>query len=220
MLLAILNAQEGIKKARIMQMFQTVPNGEILQKGKSKDYCPICGMTLKMFYKTNHIAIDENNITRQFCSIHCLADAIVNDNAKLRDFKVVDLVSLKFIDVKDAFYVVGSDKKGTMTMVSKYAFKFNEDAQRFVKKFGGRVVKFDEAYKMAVNELPKDNEMIAKKRSIIVKHGDKLYNHICKKTDKKFTSIAQAKTYIVESNLCGDIKGKKLQMIAIYLYKR
>ncbi|SHO80318.1 hypothetical protein MNB_SV-15-644 [hydrothermal vent metagenome] len=218
-LFSMLNANEVIKP-KMMKMFQTVPNGEIVQTGKSKAYCPICGMTLKMFYKTNYSAVDEHNNTKQFCSIHCLADAIINNNAKLSDIKVVDTISLKFIDAKKAFFVVGSTKKGTMSMVSKYAFKFNEDAQKFAKEFGGDVVKFDIAYKIASDELPKDNAMIEKKRAMARKHGEKLYNKICKKTQEKFTSISQTKTYIVDNNLCGDIKGKKLQMIAIYLYKK
>lgn len=219
-LLSVLNAQEGMMKPKMMGMFQTVLDGKILQDGKSKAYCPVCGMTLKMFYKSNHSATDEHNHIKQYCSIHCLADDMVNDNAKLSNLKVVDIISLEFIDSKKAFFVVGSSKKGTMSMVSKYAFKFNEDAQKFAKNFGGKVVKFDEVLEIAKSELAKDNTMIEKKRAMASKHGEKLYNKICRKTDKKFASIPQTKTYIVENNLCGDIKGKKLQMIAIYLYKR
>jgi len=219
-LLSILNAEEITKSPKMMKMFQTVLDGKIVQTGKAKAYCPICGMTLKMFYKTNHTATDEHNHTKQFCSIHCLADTINNDNAKLSNLKVVDTLSNEFIDSKSAFFVVGSSKKGTMSMVSKYAFKFNEDAQKFAKNFGGEVVGFQKAYKMASDELPKDNIMIEKKRAMATKHGEKLYNKICKKTDKNFNSIPEAKTYIVDNNLCGDIRGKKLQMIAIYLYKK
>ena len=219
-LLSMLNAEAITKTPRMMKMFQTVSYGKIVQTGKAKEYCPICGMTLKMFYKTNYTAIDEHNNTKQFCSIHCLADTIVNDKAKLSNFKVVDTISNEFIDTKNAFFVVGSSKKGTMSMVSKYAFKFNEDAQKFAKEFGGKVMRFDEVFKIASDELSKDNAMIEKKRAMATKNGETLYNQVCQKIDKKFSSISQAKTYIVENNICGEIKGKKLQMIAIYLYKR
>ena len=97
-LFSMLNANEVTKAPKMMKMFQSVPDGEILQSGKSKAYCPICGMTLKMFYKTNHSAVDKNNHTKQYCSIHCLADTIINDKNKLSNFKVVDTISLKFIE--------------------------------------------------------------------------------------------------------------------------
>ena len=41
-------------------------------------YCSVCGMTLPMFYRTNHAA-DHDHIHDQYCSITCMIeDAIVN----------------------------------------------------------------------------------------------------------------------------------------------
>jgi len=210
-----------VKKPMMMKMFQSVDpsKAQILQDGKNKMFCPLCGMTLPMFYKTNHAATHKGH-TKQYCSIHCLANDKLSNKAQLSDIKVVDGTSLKFIDATKAFYVVGSSKKGTMSMLSKYAFGTKEAADTFAKEFGGEVKNFQETLKIATDGLEKTNEMIQNKRMMAAKHGAKTYEKFCKETNEKFASIADAKAYITENKLCGDIKGKKLQAIAIYLSSR
>ena len=104
----------------------------IVQTGKDKIYCPSCGMHLGKFYKTNH-----THKNKQYCSMHCLVEN--NKNKIASDAKVVDTKTLKFIDASKAFYVVGSKKKGTMTMNSKYAFALESDAKKFKAKNGGKI---------------------------------------------------------------------------------
>ena len=58
-----------------------------------------------------------------------------------------------FIDVKDAIYVVGSDKSATMSSLSKYAFEGRMSARRFAKEHGGRVMNFDKAYEYALKDF-------------------------------------------------------------------
>ncbi|MEA3289254.1 MAG: hypothetical protein U9Q04_03645, partial [Campylobacterota bacterium] len=64
---------EGKKQ---MMNYRAVPSSQatILQKGDQKMYCPVCGMTLPMFYKTNHAASDHTGHDKQYCSIHCAAE--------------------------------------------------------------------------------------------------------------------------------------------------
>ena len=47
-----------------------------------------------------------------------------------------------------------------------------------------------------------------------------MYEKMCKKTNKIFTSTAQAKVFLKSSKICGNIKGKKLQAIGMYLVHR
>ena len=137
--------------------FQTVSKDKaiILQKGEHKDSCSVCGMKLPMFYKTNHVATTNSGEVHQYCSIHCLVDEKDIKKTSLKDIKVVDTKTLKFIDAKSAFYVVGSKKKGTMSMVSKYAFSNNNDAKEFQNKYGGRVVDFKTAQRIAMRDFIK-----------------------------------------------------------------
>jgi hypothetical protein len=210
----------GKKGKKHKKMFQSVSRKKatILQDGKAKMFCPECGMTLPMFYKTNHAATVDGKV-KQFCSMHCLGVA-AKHSSDIKHRKVVDVKSLKFIPVSKATYVVGSSKKGTMSMKSKYAFAKKKDAKKFAKKFGGKVVGFKKAYKIANKTLSKESKMIAKKQAKMAKKGEMMYNKMCKKTDLKFGSTAEAKGYLKSSGICGKIKGKKLQAIGIYLGRR
>merc|ERR1711879_847771 len=123
--------------------YQAVPmdKATIIQDGETKKYCPICGMTLPMFYKTNHAAKHEGH-TKQYCSIHCMVEDKEVNGKKLTEAQVVDNKTLKFIDAKKAFYVVGSKKPGTMSMVSKYGFASEADAKAFKEANGGEIKKY------------------------------------------------------------------------------
>lgn len=136
------------------EMFQSVTPDKaiLLQSGKEKASGVVCGMNLAQFYKTNHSAKLDTEV-RQYCSLHCLAEDLKIKNLPLRDIQVVDVTTLKFIDVTKAFYVVGSKQKGTMSVTSKYAFKEKQEAEKFVKRFGGEVKSFDEALVIALKDF-------------------------------------------------------------------
>jgi nitrous oxide reductase accessory protein NosL len=200
-------------------MFQSVDkkSAVLLQKGETKMFCPTCGMHLPMFYKTNHAA-SINGVQMQFCSIHCLADEIENNHVPLSDIRVVDVTSLKFIDASKAFYVVGSDIKGTMTMVSKYAFAKEEDAKVFADKNGGKILNFEQAYALVKKALPKESAMISQKQSKMAEKGKMIVEKMCDATKITPTfSVAEAKTQILKSGACPNIDGKQLQAVGLYL---
>lgn len=126
-------------------MYQSVSPQEatLVQSGKNKGSCGRCGMNLVMFYKTSHAA-ELDGKHHQYCSIHCLEDHL-GEGVTLKNPKVVDVDSLKFIPVGDAHYVVGSKKSGTMTRISKYAFLDEEMAKKFQVKYGGEIMDFNGA---------------------------------------------------------------------------
>ena len=140
----------------INKRFQSIDKKDFiaLQKGEKKFNCPECGMKLPMFYKTNHAATSNGKV-KQYCSIHCLADDKHNNKSQLTNMKVVAVDTLKFIDIKDAIYVVGSEKKGTMSGLSKYAFEGRMSAKRFAQENQGKVMNFEEAYAYALKDFSK-----------------------------------------------------------------
>ncbi|SFV63375.1 FIG01209012: hypothetical protein [hydrothermal vent metagenome] len=205
---------------KMMKMFQSVPKEKatILQSGDAKLFCPECGMSLPMFYKTNHSATVDGKV-KQYCSMHCLVDDI-RGGAKPTDVKVVDVHSLKFIDATKAFYVVGSSKKGTMSMVSKYAFASKVNADAFAQKNGGEVMSYDDALKRAEKEFDKDGAMIAKKQDMMASKGEMIYGKKCQKIDAKFKTTAEAKAYILAHKSCEGLNPKQLQAVGLYLSRR
>ena len=59
------------------------------------------------------------------------------------------------------------------------------------------------------------------KRALMAKKGEGIYKTKCKQTElPKFDSVADAKSYIKESNICGDLRGKPLQVLGIYLFTK
>jgi len=196
------------------KMFQSVKkeSGEFIQVGESRFYCPNCGMNLPKFYKTNHI-----HSNKQYCSLHCLVDATKKE-VPADDVKVIDTKTLKFIEAKHAFYVVGSKKRGTMSIKSKYAFAAKKDAEIFQKKFDGKIVDFQTAYAIAKDDFENDMKMIStKKEKKVYKIGKTLYEKKCNQIeDVNYDTIALLKADLKKK--CKIKKDKKLQAIAIYLW--
>jgi nitrous oxide reductase accessory protein NosL len=214
-------AMKSSKPKKMMKkMFQTVPKDQatLVQKGDAKAFCPECGMTLSMFFKTNHIAT-ANSDAKQYCSIHCLVEDM-QKGTKLTDIKVVDTKTLKIIDALHATYVVGSNKKGTMSMVSKYAFANVADAEAFAKANGGTVTDFNGAIEAAKNDFNKDSKMIENKQAMMAKKGKMIYNKMCQPTKIQFGTTAEAKAYVTSHNVCKNLNGKQLQAVGLYLKNR
>ncbi len=142
--------KSGINKVR----FQSVSPEKaiLLQSGKEKTSCAICGMHLPTFYKTNYAA-DTKKGTKQYCSLHCVVHDNEVNKTDLTNLRVVDTNSLKMIPALKAYYVVGSSKAATMSRVSKYAFGKKSEADAFAKAFGGKVMKFYDAYDVAKKDF-------------------------------------------------------------------
>ena len=204
--------------------FTKVASGKptLVQDGKSKNWCPVCGMSLKKFYKTSYISKLHNHKNRQYCSLRCLVVDMQNHKIDLDSVKVVDSSTEKIIYAKKAFYVVNSDVKGTMSKVSKLAFALEDSAKEFVKLHGGKIVDFKEALKMAKESLALDSYMIKKKKQKkVYPMGKKIYAKMCQKDIDltNYKEINELKSAIKEKHLCKPLKEKQLQALALYLWE-
>lgn len=194
---------------------------ELVQKGEEKGWCPVCGMSLKGFYKTSHTASTKEGEPMQYCSIRCLVLDHQNRKTDLSNVQVVDVVSEKLILAKDAYYVVGSKVPGTMSKVSKLAFKSEDEAKSFAKKMGGEIKRFDEVYKIAEASLQDDIVMInAKRAKKMYPMGKKVFASKCDArliNLNKFNYINEIKPVL--KRICQEgLKEKQLQAVALYLW--
>ena len=193
----------------------------LVQSGKEKNWCPICGMSIKKFYKTSYSAALPNGTKRQYCSIRCLVVDMKEYNIKLSTIYAIDAKTQKQILAKNAFYVVGSKVKGTMSKVSKLAFANKTDAKDFIKKYKGKLVDFTQALKMAKESLKTDIAMINKKKQKkVYPMGKKLFKAKCsKKIDlTDYLEINELKAAL-KQELCKPLKEKQLQAVALYLWE-
>lgn len=199
----------------------TIPP-ELVQKGSQKEWCPVCGMKLEAYYKTSHAAKIHDHPQRQYCSIRCLAVDMQEFKIDTNDVQVVDVVSQKLISAKDAFYVVGSDVQGTMSKVSKLAFKEKEAAEDFNMEHGGEVVSFEKALSMAKASLESDVAMVQmKKEKQIYPMGKKIFEKNCKKEMdiNHYLQINELKADLVAKKLCGELTEQELQPLSLYMWE-
>jgi hypothetical protein len=79
---------------------------------------------------------------------------------------------------------------------------------------------FNEVYKMVKSTQAQDMAATRERQAKAAKMGEMIYNKMCQKTDKKFSSVADAKSFLEESKICGNISDKQLQVIGLYLVQR
>ena len=203
------------------KMASTQPT--LVQDGKAKKWCPVCGMNLKMFYKTSHTSKLKDGTPRQYCSMRCLAVDNHEHNISLDDIQVVDVDSGKLIDANKAFYVVDSNIKGTMAKISKLAFATENEAKIFAKEHGGEVTDFKTAFAKANDSLEKDIAMVQmKKEKKMYPMGKKIFEKKCQNSIDPMTykEINQLKSAITsDEKLCQPLKEKQLQAVALYLWE-
>jgi nitrous oxide reductase accessory protein NosL len=193
----------------------------LTQKGKEKNWCPICGMDIKNYYKTSHASKLHNQRDRQYCSMHCLAVDMQEYGIDETHIKVIDAHTQKFIDAHKAFYVIGSKVNTSMTNLSKLAFEEKQNAQKFMEKFGGTIVGFHDALQQTKDSLGSD---IARKKKVKEKKtyliGKKIYEAKCTKDIDltKFLEINELKSAILNENLCKPLKTKHFHALSLYLW--
>lgn len=211
-------------------MFQSVPQKDatLLQTGDSKEYCPNCAMHLPKFYKTSHAIKFKDGTYRQYCSLHCIVDEIEmgflrDKKSNIDQFLVVDVTSLKMVDAKKVFYVIGSNKPGTMTTNSQYAFANKKDASKFSKQNGGKIYSFDEAYKISLKDFTNDLKMMKQKREdSVYKAGKTIMAKFC--DEKKIMQIhahnmGETKQAIKNSKACEEsLSDSQLQAVTLYYW--
>ncbi|RXJ69692.1 hypothetical protein CRV08_03025 [Halarcobacter ebronensis] len=194
----------------------------LVQKGSEKHWCPVCGMSIKKYYKTSHTAKLENGNQRQYCSLACLVKDKEEYGILEDSIQVVDAKTEKLIQAKNAFYVIDSRVKGTMSMVSKLAFQNKNDAQDFIKKYGGKLATFEKAQKLAQESMKNDLTKIkTKKIKKVYPMGKKIFEKLCNKDidPTQYIEINELKANIVQNGLCKTLDEEKLQAVAIYLWE-
>jgi len=144
--------------------------------------CHNCGMQRPMWARTWHTyELDGQEL--EVCSMHCLAEATMNAGATPTNVQAaLYLAPEKSIAADQAFYVIGSKARGTMTMNSKLAFASEQKAQSFAAECGGAVASFSGAYQAAAKTIANENQMINRNRiskGKIVEPGDKDICAVC-----------------------------------------
>ncbi len=89
-----------------------------------------------------------------YYSINCSSIALDNYSKQVKDIFRIDYGLTKYYNVNDLYYVIGTNLRGTMTSISKFAFSDIEKAKSFKETFEGKqIVGYKDAYKMSIEEI-------------------------------------------------------------------
>jgi copper chaperone NosL len=116
--------------------------------------CKYCGMDRQKFGFSRMLLRYDDGTTVPTCSIHCTGiDLALNPHKGVLVSLVGDYNSRALLDAEKAFWVLGGDKMGVMSIRGKWAFGGRKDAERFIKEHGGAIVSYDEVMKATFEDM-------------------------------------------------------------------
>jgi nitrous oxide reductase accessory protein NosL len=89
-----------------------------------------------------------------------------------KSLQVADYYTHELINLDDAVWVIGGDKKGVMSMRAKWAFATSEAADKFIAEYGGTRATANEALKASFDDMAKDKERMSKMKRMKQKHNN------------------------------------------------
>ena len=123
----------------------------------AEESCPHCRMPRAKHPHAWVIITYENQLAKGVCSIHCAGiDMVVNKDALVHSMTVSDYNTKQQIDAYKAFWVIGGDVPGVMTLRAKWAFEKQEDAETFIREHGGETTVFEEVIRAVFVDLYED----------------------------------------------------------------
>lgn len=133
-----------------------------LQDHKS---CTYCGMDRAMYDFSRMLVEYEDGTTTPACSLHCVAIDLANRIDKAPgSILVADFQTRQLINAETAVWVLEGNKPGIMSKRGKWAFATKGSAEVFLASNGGRLASFDQAIKLAYEDMYEDTLMIRSRR--------------------------------------------------------
>lgn len=130
--------------------------------------CPLCGMDRGKFAHSRMLIEYADGSVFPACSLHCaILDMAVNLDKAPAKILVGDYKTKQLIDADKAFWIIGGDQKGVMTMRAKWAFADKADAEAYIKEHGGQLADMDAVIKAAFEDMAADTMMIREKRKMM-----------------------------------------------------
>jgi copper chaperone NosL len=130
-------------KATFVDMYEDIKiirerrNQKAMKLSDIKKYpeCKYCGMNREAYAHSRALVEYDDGTVVGLCSIHCLAIDLALNTAKTP--KAI------LIDAEKAYWVLGGNKMGVMSIRGKWAFEEEGGADRFIRINKGRKADFD-----------------------------------------------------------------------------
>jgi copper chaperone NosL len=116
--------------------------------------CLHCGMYRRRYDTSRMYLRYEGGKGVGTCSIHCAAIDLALRVAEFpTSIMVGDYRTKHLIDAGKAFWVIGGDKAGVMSIRGKWAFGEKDEALKFIQENKGRLGTFDEAMRATFEDM-------------------------------------------------------------------
>ena len=116
--------------------------------------CLYCGMDRDRYSYSRMLVEYDDGKAVPTCSIHCTGvDLALNPHKGVKASFVGDYDTRALLDAEKAFWIVGGDRKGVMSIRGKWAFGTRSAAERFIREHGGALATYDEAMKAAFEDM-------------------------------------------------------------------
>ncbi|HOI50937.1 MAG TPA: nitrous oxide reductase accessory protein NosL [Azonexus sp.] len=119
--------------------------------------CVVCNMDRRQYHYARHLLHYGDGHAEGTCSINCAAECMLRERRRgftaiyAPDYGVAGEPK-PLIEVATATYLIGSDLRGVMSPVSKYAFSERARAEAVQAVAGGRLGTFAEALAAALED--------------------------------------------------------------------
>ncbi len=118
----------------------------------AEEKCSLCGMKVDEAKRQHFVITTKDGKKQKACNEGCAVMLIDNIKKDVKTLEAVDYGTGNLIDAHKAFYVKGSDVKPVMGGKSVVAFSKKDDAEKFQKEHGGKVLTADEMFMVEGHE--------------------------------------------------------------------
>jgi copper chaperone NosL len=116
--------------------------------------CTYCGMDRKEYSYSRVLIKYRDGSEVGFCSVHCAGLDLALHPEKVPERIMVGTYDHRnLIDVEKAVWVLGGEKYGIMSIRGKWAFEKKEDAEVFMRDFGGSISDFRHVMTAAYEDM-------------------------------------------------------------------
>lgn len=145
----------------------TFSRGQVPDDIREHPTCKYCGMN-RLHYAHSRMLIEyDDGSSFGACSLYCAAiDLGINTDKIPLSIEVADYNTHELIDAETAYWVIGGNKPGVMTLTAKWAFRKEKDAESFIMWNGGASAAFDDALKASFEDMYEDSKTLRGKCKI------------------------------------------------------
>ena len=118
----------------------------------AEEKCSLCGMKVNEAKRQHFVITTTDGKKQKACNEGCAVMLLENIKKDVKTLESIDYNTGSLIDAHKAFYVKGSDIKAVMGGQSVVAFSKKEDAEKFQKEHGGKVMAAEEMFKAEEHE--------------------------------------------------------------------